>query len=95
MTEFLNNLLRDSIASIPDYQAGQSAASLNTKSKLLKLSSNENPLGCALSSQELLSCITQAEIYPESNHHPLIAALANHHQIDSESCSLVDLKPYQ
>lgn len=88
MTEFLNNLLRDSIASIPDYQAGQSAASLNTKSKLLKLSSNENPLGCALSSQELLSCITQAEIYPESNHHPLIAALANHHQIDSESLIL-------
>ena len=88
MTDFLHNLLRDSVASIPEYQAGQSMASLQSKSKLLKLSSNENPLGCSLSSDELLSCITQTEIYPDSNHHPLIDALANHHQIHSDSLLL-------
>lgn len=72
------------IDAIEVYVAGGSK--LSDTSEVMKLSSNESPLGC---SQEVLEVIREtnaegASRYPDASAKPLRIALANHHNIEAE-----------
>ena len=74
----------EGIDAIEAYVAG--ASKLSGASQVMKLSSNESPLGC---SPEALKAIgeTNAEgvsRYPDASAKPLRTALANHHDIEAE-----------
>ena len=46
---------------------------------LIKLSSNENPLGCPVSAEELAKSISSASVYPSVQSHPLTTQLCDKH----------------
>ncbi|EHL30282.1 histidinol-phosphate transaminase [Legionella drancourtii] len=76
------------IRSLVPYKPGKSIEELAREkgiTNIIKLASNENPLGCspmALSALRSISPNTLAT-YPSPNNHPLIPKLAKKHQLDS------------
>ena len=74
----------EGIDAIETYVAG--ASKLSGASQVMKLSSNESPLGC---SPEALKAIRETNAegvsrYPDASAKPLRTALANHHDIEAE-----------
>ena len=57
---------------------------------VIKLASNENPLGCSSFVLKALAALTPHELatYPLSNNHPLREQLANHVQLNKEAVFL-------
>lgn len=71
------------ILAIQPYKGG--AASTPGAEKPIKLSSNENPLGCSpLAKQAALAALERAELYPDGNHHALKAAIAARYTLEAE-----------
>ena len=84
MSDNINHLARDSVQKIPDYTPGHSIAAIKQEtgqSSFIKLASNENPLGCSLSKDELTRCFIDSDVYPDINTHPLLESLSKKHQV--------------
>ena len=72
------------INAIEAYIAGGSK--LSGVSKVIKLSSNESPLGCSPEALEVIRETNAGGVsrYPDASAKPLRTALANHHNIEAE-----------
>ncbi|KPP93739.1 MAG: histidinol-phosphate transaminase [Rhodobacteraceae bacterium HLUCCA08] len=71
------------IMEIALYQGGASA--LPGRAEVLKLSSNENPLGPPLSAQAAIrAAADKVHLYPDTDHAPLRAAIGQVHGLDPE-----------
>jgi len=84
MNKFKTNGFVDNIIA---YKPGKSALDFGNKS-LIKLSSNENPFGSAISEKELMSCYQNLERYTNTNENSLINAISDYHNVDKESILL-------
>ena len=76
------------IDDITPYTPGQSIEAIQQQygiEKIIKLASNENPLGPAYDFRE---CNTVIEHYPDYNAHPLVASLASKFNIKSDQLIL-------
>ncbi|RAP30323.1 histidinol-phosphate transaminase [Candidatus Marinamargulisbacteria bacterium SCGC AG-414-C22] len=71
---------------LPLYQPGKSSTSFTDK-PLIKLSSNENPFGMAISVNDLQT-LTDLSRYPNSTNNPLILELIQKHAVTSDNLIL-------
>ena len=91
MSDDINTLANDSIQEIPTYTPGHSIEAMKKatgRHSFTKLASNENPLGCSLSKDELSQCFNDCNVYPDTNTHPLIESLAQKHQLSTDQLIL-------
>ena len=91
MSDDINTLANDSIQEIPAYTPGHSIEAMKKatgRHSFTKLASNENPLGCSLSKDELSQCLNDCSVYPDTNSHPLIESLAQKHQLSTDQLIL-------
>ena len=81
-------MFNNKIKKIKPYIPGQSIESIQQEFKLtqiIKLASNENPLGAAY---DFRNCNTTIAHYPDYNAHPLIQTLATKHNVDKNQIIL-------
>lgn len=75
------NLARESVYSCPPYEPGKSIAELQRLHpglRIIKLASNENPLGPGPLARQALGRITQVSRYPDPTGYELKRALSRH-----------------
>lgn len=73
--------------SINPYNPGKSSSDLGNK-EFVKLSSNENPFGMGLSSEQFQSLCSNLERYPATNNNDLINKLSVYHSISPDQIIL-------
>ena len=88
-----NQLPHGGIRNLAPYVPGKSADELARErglTDIIKLGSNENPLGCSLRVTQALAQLTPREIadYPMSIHHPLRQKLADKLNVDKHMITL-------
>ncbi len=85
-------LAHDKLAHLVPYQPGKSIQSLQKKSNgdsIIKLASNENPLGPSpLAIEATQQSAAQVYRYPDGNQTALKLALANHHDCDMNQITI-------
>lgn len=87
----LVNLATPGIAKLEPYQAGKSIQELAHEygiSKIIKLASNENPLGASKQAKQILSAVPDVSRYPDGNGHSLKLALAKYHNVNVDQITL-------
>jgi histidinol-phosphate aminotransferase len=93
MTNFLN-LTHLGIQSLKPYQPGKPISELKREigiDNIIKLASNENPLGCSNKArQAIIETIDQINYYPDSSGYELKKSLSNHLKISSENIILAN-----
>ena len=79
---------KKSLRDIPKYKAGKSVQELQKEYKrpLIKLSSNENPLGCAINLNQLENL--DLNVYPHQESSQLVKELENIHNVKSSKIIL-------
>ena len=79
---------KKSLQDIPKYKAGKTVQELqkNSKLPLIKLSSNENPLGCAINLNDLENL--DLNVYPHQESSQLVNELENIHNVKSSNIIL-------
>ena len=79
---------RAALSSLTPYAPGDSIQSIqkqhNISLPIIKLASNENPLGSALQPKELSQTLKDVFRYPDSNNHPLLGCLSAHFKIEND-----------
>ena len=78
---------RSSLDTLRPYIAGKSVQevqSLYNLSRIIKLGSNENPLGCPLSLEQLSDAFDTIHQYPHQPSSGLIEALCRHHHLTQD-----------
>ena len=89
MTKNINE--RNELSSIKSYTPGDSIEAIKKKYKLdtvIKLASNENPLGAAVDFDQLKSAYKNVYLYPDSLTHRLPTLLAQKHNVNESSIIL-------
>ena len=87
MSDYFHTLTHKGIQSLHPYIPGKAIEELAREKQLtdiIKLASNENPLGCSPLAQQALANLTsyQLALYPSPSNHPLYSKLAEHLGID-------------
>ena len=79
--------IRSEIYQLHDYVPGKSLESVKAEynlDKIIKLASNENPLGFPFSGEDLKDVLSASVMYPDMAHHPLTDQLAARHEVSSK-----------
>ena len=87
----LVNLATPGIAKLQPYQAGKSIQDLAHEygiSQIIKLASNENPLGASKKAKQVLSALPDLARYPDGNGNSLKLALAEYHNVNVDQITL-------
>ena len=82
---------RKELTGIKAYTPGDSIEFIKEKYKLssvIKLASNENPLGSAISLDQLSTAFSTSYLYPDSNSHKLLETLGKKHNQQKENLIL-------
>ncbi len=92
-------LTHPGIQSLHPYVPGKSIDALAAEKGLtdiIKMASNENPLGCSELAQKALAAMTphQLALYPSPLHHPLYTHLASHLGINTDQLMLSNGSDY-
>jgi len=91
MTCDLINLATTGVAGLHPYQPGKPVEELERElgiSNIIKLASNENPLGSGVKAQLALSSTSNLSRYPDGNAHDLKMALAGRHGVNTDQITI-------
>ena len=91
MTCDLINLATTGVAGLHPYQPGKPVEELERElgiSNIIKLASNENPLGLGVKAQQALSSTSDLSRYPDGNAHDLKMALAGRHGVNTDQITI-------
>lgn len=91
MTCDLINLATPGVAGLQPYQPGKPVEELERElgiSNIIKLASNENPLGPGVKAKQALSAVDDLSRYPDGNAHNLKMALAKRHAVDAKQITI-------
>ena len=91
MTCDLINLATPGVAGLLPYQPGKSVEELERElgiSNIIKLASNENPLGPGAKVKQAISSTSELSRYPDGNAHDLKKALAKQHGVNTDQITI-------
>jgi histidinol-phosphate aminotransferase len=91
MTCDLINLATPGVASLLPYQPGKSVEELERElgiSNIIKLASNENPLGSGAKVKQAILDASELSRYPDGNAHDLKKALAKRHGVNTDQITI-------
>ena len=91
MTCDLINLATPGVAGLLPYQPGKPVEELERElgiSNIIKLASNENPLGPGAKAKQAISSTSELSRYPDGNAHDLKNALAKQHGINTDQITI-------
>ncbi len=91
MTCDLINLATPGVAGLQPYQPGKPVAELERElgiNNIIKLASNENPLGPGKLARQALIALDDLSRYPDGNAHHLKMALAQRHDVDTNQITV-------
>ena len=91
MTCDLINLATPGVAGLLPYQPGKPVEELEREfgiSNIIKLASNENPLGPGAKAQQAISSTSELSRYPDGNAHGLKIALAKRHSVNTDQITI-------
>lgn len=91
MTCDLINLATPGVASLLPYQPGKSVEELERElgiSNIIKLASNENPLGPGAKAKKAILGASELSRYPDGNAHDLKIALAKRHDVNTDQITI-------
>jgi len=91
MTCDLINLATPGVAGLLPYQPGKPVEELERElgiSNIIKLASNENPLGPGAKAKQAISSTSELSRYPDGNAHDLKKALAKLHGINTDQITI-------
>ncbi len=88
MTLNYTSLVHEGINTLHPYVAGKSVSEIRNRyglTTVIKLASNENPLGCSSMVQQAIASMTEHQLaaYPAVDYHPLQQALADQLAVDN------------
>ena len=88
-----HNLSHEGIKNLIPYKPGKSIEELAREqgiNDIIKMASNENPLGCSPLAYKALQSLSKHKVamYPAPLNHPLLPKLANKHKLQSEQIFL-------
>ena len=82
---------RKALSKIKPYVPGTSIEDVVDRfnlSHIVKMASNENPLGSPVALDELTEAMTKMAIYPDIDRHPILQSLADRYGLDKENLIL-------
>lgn len=82
---------RSTLKNIKPYKPGKSIESLKSEKNIpdvIKLASNENPLGASVKADDLSTAIDQVHVYPDPFNHPIYKTLAQYNDMSEENLIL-------
>jgi histidinol-phosphate aminotransferase len=91
MTCDLIKLATPGVAGLLPYQPGKPVEELERElgiSNIIKLASNENPLGPGVKAKQAISSTSELSRYPDGNAHDLKNALANQHGVNTDQITI-------
>ena len=91
MTCDLINLATPGVAGLLPYQPGKPVEELERElgiSNIIKLASNENPLGPGAKAKQAISSTSELSRYPDGNAHDLKNALAKQHGVNTDQITI-------
>lgn len=90
MTDMIS-LAASGVQGLQPYQPGKPVSDLQRElglKDILKLASNENPLGCSQKVMQALANLSNLADYPDGNSYDLKQALAKHHSLQAEQVTV-------
>jgi histidinol-phosphate aminotransferase len=91
MTCDLINLATSGVAGLLPYQPGKPVQELERElgiSNIIKLASNENPLGPGVKAKQAISSTSELSRYPDGNAHNLKMALSKQHGVNTDQITI-------
>jgi histidinol-phosphate aminotransferase len=91
MTCDLINLATSGVAGLLPYQPGKPVQELERElgiSNIIKLASNENPLGPGVKAKQAISSTSEVSRYPDGNAHNLKMALSKQHGVNTDQITI-------
>lgn len=91
MTCDLINLATTAVASLHPYQPGKPVEELERElgiRNIIKLASNENPLGSGKKARQVMASMVELSRYPDGNAHDLKNALAKKHNVHTDQITI-------
>lgn len=88
MQKNMGYCLRKEVMNLPIYKAGKPISEVKRElglDEVIKLASNENPLGCSFEARKVLAdLVSDAQLYPDASNFELKSTLAGHFNVAAE-----------